>query len=158
MSVKLSSWYLSQPCGLGCVFSMPKFWLMQWEKEICQTSYLVLSSPKQWVDRFSSSYFGKTRMASVALFWLSKYFLCLFPHLNVHESSLATLNYSMELHLAQTLHYSSKRFTSFLFLFQMCSTNSLFLDTFLDPPKSQTWVDMTMLDIPSSKTINLFVF
>lgn len=46
---------------------MPKFWSMQWEKEISQTSYLVLSSPKQWVDHFSSSYFDQTNMALVAL-------------------------------------------------------------------------------------------
>lgn len=82
----------SPPCDWGCVCSLPVLW-STWEKEAWQPSYLVLSSPKQWMDHYSSNYFGKTKMASVALFGPSKYqyFLCLFPHLNLHVSSSASL-------------------------------------------------------------------
>lgn len=117
-SVKWSPWDVSLLCDLSCVYSMPKFWSMQPEKEICQTSYLVLSSPKQWVDHFSSSYFGQTNTASAALFWPSKYFPRLFPHF----PSSATLNYFMELFFTQILTYFSERYL-FLFLWQTRSTN-----------------------------------
>lgn len=130
---------------------MPKFWSMQGQKKISQTSYLVLSSPKQWVYHFSFSYFGKTSMASVALFWLSKYFLPLSPYLNLYESSSATLNLYMELFLAQTLAYSFKRCVSFLFLFQTCSTNWLFWIFFLTHQYNNHWMDTTILDIPGVK-------
>lgn len=121
----------SLPCDLGCIYTMPKFWSMPQEKEIYWTSYFVLSSPKQCVDCFSSSYFDQTNMASTALFWLSKYFLCLSSHFKLHESS--SLNCFMELFFPWTLAYSFKRFVSFLFLFQTCFTISFFLDAFLDP-------------------------
>lgn len=55
------------PCDWRCVCSVPVCWSRR-EKEVCQASHLVLSSPKQWVDHFSSNYFCKTKMASVALF------------------------------------------------------------------------------------------
>lgn len=78
-----SCWYLYLSCDLGWVCSISKFLSFAvGKKQIWQASHSVLSNPKQCMDHFSSSYSGQTNMASIALFWLQKQYLCLFSYLN----------------------------------------------------------------------------
>lgn len=103
------------PCDWLCVCSVPGCRSRR-EKEVCQTSHLVLSSPKQCIDHFSSNYF------SSCFVWISVcIFLCLFPYLSLQASSSASL---IVLWICVEFDLCFfKRFVSFHLLSQACLTN-----------------------------------
>lgn len=120
-------------CDWRCICSVPVGWSRQGEQSVKPVIW-SLSSPKQWIDHFSSNYFSKTK--PLLCLDVSVYISVPFPYLSLQASSPASLTVSWELFWVWSELFQEVCLISSVS--QACLTNIFltFLDVFLDPART----------------------